>query len=204
MALWQPETARLPWELHRSFTADRLTKVASIIRRTRDSAARGAKWALGDDLLVVGITAYKRAIKQLAVAAMNEYQDWLSTEIDEGHHLIKIGSVPLRHYRGIEDEPVPDKYQIGRPAEIEAKKLAFEGMEMVEGYFRFEVATTRKGFTESISFVLIDPYGQRQHPWIIPTFSESTRKKKGGVVLPAAEAGTAEAEANGTQDSKGG
>jgi hypothetical protein len=184
MKLWD-EPSVLPWDLHRALTSDRLSAVAGIIRQTRDGAARGAKRGQGDDAWVIGTTAYKRAIAALAKAAANEYADWLSTERVKNHHLIKIIGVPVRHYRGIEDYPVPSKYCEAVPGEDAALELALEGgaMPIQGGHFRIEVTTTAKSFTDAIRFVVVDGQGQRYHEWTIPQFTVRREGQHGMVEL---------------------
>jgi len=182
MRLWNP-IWKLPWELHPALTSDRLQRVADVLRRTRDSAARQAKWGLGDDLWVIGCTAWKRATRALALAAAHEYGDWLSTSVVEHVHLIKIRDVPLRHFRGLADDPVPEKFRTATTGEELALALAFKGAHPLPGYLRFEISTTTKGFTKDVTFVVLNEQGERLHPWTIPVFAQLGRRR-GAVELP--------------------
>lgn len=182
MELWHKKHL-LPWQIHPALTTESLGRVASILRLTRDSAARHARWGLNDDLWVIGCTAWKRAVGALAKASANEYHEWLSTKFVESIHLIKIKGVPLRHFKGFEDDPVPEKYRSGSPGEDMALSLTFQNLDLLTGYLRFEVSTTSKGFTKDVTFVVVGKGGERMHPWTIPQYETSVGKRRGAVRL---------------------
>ena len=184
MRLWKEPTLE-PWEIHPALTAERLVAVGGIIRQTRDSAARGAKRALGDDAWVIGCTAYRRSVVALAKASAEEYRDWLSTTSVANHHIIKLKGIPIRHYRGVEDYPVPAKYCEAAPGEDDALGLAFVGrtVPVPGGHFRLEVSTTSKSFTDEVRFVVVDPEGGRHHEWAIPQYVARREGKHGAVDL---------------------
>ena len=179
----------LPWEILPAFSADRLIRVADILRRARDSAAKDAKWNLGDSLWSIGTVAYDRSRHSLTLASMHEYKDWLSVEVADNHFLVKIGLAPMRFYRGHPDvELVPQRIVRVGDGEKGALQLAFEtvGMEPREGYMRFEINTNRKGVTETISFVQVDSERNRLNTWPIPRAleREDATPRRGAVKLP--------------------
>lgn len=172
-----------PWVLHQSLTEDRLVRVADILRRARDSAAKTARWTLGDTLWSIGCTAYERARYALFQAAKDEYADWLSLDEGDHHLIVKVAMVPLRFYRGFLDHPIPDRYANPTESERVALRLAL-GLEHLplHGHFRLEVATTTKGFANGVTFFQVDGDGARQHEWTVPKFMAA---RKRGKVLPA-------------------
>jgi len=178
-----------PWELLPALTSDRLIRVADILRRSRDSAARHAKRKLGDSLCSIGLVAFDRSRYALTLAAADVYKDWLSVKEEDNHFVIKIKGVPARFYRGDPDLPVPARtLKIGPEEKLETQ-LAFQAAGMVGQLqcLRFEVEKKAKGFTRSVSFVQVDSNGLRLHSWVIPQFiarPTSDDVRKGAVRLP--------------------
>lgn len=162
----------LPWKIHPSLSESYLVRVADMLRRARDSAARDAKWGSGDTLWSIGCTAYERSKYALAMAAKDEYADWLSIAPDDRHLIVKINMIPLRFYRGFEDQPVPTRYAHATASEKRDLQTAFEMAEMAlpPGHMRIEVSTTTKGFATSITFYQVDESGERIDgtAWKIP------------------------------------
>lgn len=164
-------------------------RVADILRRSRDSAARHAKWKLGDCLTTIGLTAYYRSCRALAEASAHEYREWLQIEIKDNHFIIKMKGAPSRFYRGDLDLPVPPEKVAMGPEEKLDTALAFHGMEAPDNLkcLRFEVEKNHKGFTKGVYFVQVDQENQRIDSWPVPRFVAQEKAKttrKGSVKLP--------------------
>jgi hypothetical protein len=178
-----------PWEAIPALTSDRLIRVADILRRSRDSAARHAKPKLGDSLCSIGLVAFDRSRYALTLAASDVYKSWLSVEEADNHFIIKIAGIPTRFYRGDPDLPIPARTLKIGPEEQFDTQLAFEGAGMAGRIhcLRFEVEKKAKGYTQSVNFVQVDANAQRIDSWPIPQFVSrpaSTTLRKGAVELP--------------------
>lgn len=169
-------------------TNDRLSRIADILSRSRDSAARHAKRKLGDSLCSIGLVAYDRSCAALGHASVDEYRDWLSTAFEDNHFVIKICGIPMRFYRGDPDLPVPAKTLKIGIKELVQTELALESNGLAAGVkcFRLEVEKDDKGFTKAVNFVMVDHDGGRYMTWPIPRFvaqQKAKRIKKGAVQL---------------------
>lgn len=189
------------WKFHPNLSEQYIVTVADIIRRARGSAAKAAKWKLGDTLWSIGCVSFERARRALYMAAKDEYRDWLSIEEPENHLLVKIKMVPFRFYRGFLNEPIPDRYVDATPSERRALQYAFEaeGLTPFSGHLRLEVATTPKGFPTSITFFRVDAEGKRCEEWTVPRVSAKRGRvsKIAAPVVESLDAGARESTASG-------
>jgi hypothetical protein len=177
-----------PWASLKGLKEDCIIRVADILRRARDSAARHAKPHLGDKLCSIGLVAYERSCHALALAAIHEYADWLSVMFEDNHFVVKIHGVPSRFYRGEEDLPIPARtLRIGFREQL-SLDAAFQGCGLSPDIqcFRFEVTKNAKGFATGVNLVTVGHNGQRIDSWPIPKFvakSKGKRSRKGAVEL---------------------
>jgi hypothetical protein len=147
--------AKTPWDLHPDLTADRLAVVAKLLRQGRNDALDRFDPSIGDDGWTLGCRAFQFARFQILEAAAQGDPPWLSIEDDSRQLVFKIGSVPVRFYRGPADEPTTRTLRQNYP-ELRQLTLSFpEESEARHCAYRFAVETDVDGFVTSIKFMAL-------------------------------------------------
>lgn len=171
-----------PSDLSEHLSDDHLSRVADILWRQRDSAAKAARWKLGDNLVVIGLMAYFRSLRALALAMVHEYQDWLHVEHQVHHVVVRLGSVPTRFYRGDGDEekPLPERATDLAPKESAQLSLAIADspLAVLAKCLRFEVLKDAKGFTTGVNFVIVGHDDGRVLTYPIPRYVAAAKSRK--------------------------
>jgi len=102
--------------------------------------------------------------------------------------LLTIGAIPVRIYRGREDQPAPARYAHPHVEELHAMQLALDGMELPVGdrSFRFIYAIDGAGELAEIWFAQVDEAGQVYNAWRVPLDppTEVVQFRKAPVVPP--------------------
>jgi hypothetical protein len=132
-----------PWLTYPSFAKERLCIVAGIIRDARHSAVLLHDIANGDDDWSLGCRVYARTCHFLRVAALK--YSWLRIlkEYEKPLRFVfAIGSIPVRFYRGLPDDP-PDRYLFVSDAERSQGQLALklDEIKSLNRLFRLAVGT---------------------------------------------------------------
>jgi hypothetical protein len=105
-----PMTGFEPWHEFPSFTEERLSTVAGILRDVRHGAVTLHQPEQGDTAWSLGCRIYSRRCFSLTLASQK--YSWLRILPDLSRPLrfvFAIGSIPVRVYRGLPDDP-PDRY----------------------------------------------------------------------------------------------
>jgi hypothetical protein len=94
-----------PWDYHPELTEERLVKIAQLIERGRNDAVDRYEPDIGDSNWTRGVCAYRYACHQIEQAAETPGFEWLSV-IDNGMRFqFRVGSVPMRFWRGDPSDP---------------------------------------------------------------------------------------------------
>lgn len=173
--------ARLPWELHRALTAERLRICARLLANARRDAVAMASHELGDDPWSVGCRAYAFSRHRLRRTAEAGHYPWLSV-LDESHHFVfLIEDVPVRFYRGPAEEPT--ERTLRRHA-VEAQQLSLALGERAESdglLFRFAVETDEAGRVGRVVFLALRGE-QAECLWPVPLEVAPERSAEGEAV----------------------
>lgn len=148
-----------PWELHPDLTEDRLRYVAETIRRVRNTTidaieAERVPWG-------AGCLIYDRTRAEISQQAMTN--DWLSILDGSMCFVFKIGSVPVRFYKGPPEEPT-DRTLADHNPELDQLSLAF-GEKGKDVRWRYAVETDIDGKVLKVSFVGIDEFRVVRSQW---------------------------------------
>jgi hypothetical protein len=185
---------RLPWDLHPSLTAERLSACARLLARGRaDALALADPWA-GDDAWSIGCRAYSFSRNRLRQAAEGGRWAWLGV-LDETHHFVfMIEGVPVRFFRGDAEEPTKRTL---RQQETEAQQLALAlgGAGSAEGLmFRLAVETEPDGAVRRVVFLALrgEGIGAVECFWPVPldpdgvaeTGQARSARNSGGLLPP--------------------
>ena len=149
-----------PWVKYPPLQHERLSEIASIIRKARRGALLLHDAAEGDNAWSLGCRMYVRTCHALKVAAAR--LDWL-TIVPEAQALrftFAIGSVPLRFYKGPADE-TPNRYLETTYAELNQQQMAFEfeGLPCLDRVVRIAVETDVSGDVSQVSLVELEEFG---------------------------------------------
>lgn len=159
-----------PWTIHPSLTADRLSKIAQLIKQVRHDAVLQHEPSKGDNPWSLGCRAYARICHAIAEKVKEGTWNWLSIVEDKGLRFVfAIGGVPFRFYKGDPDERNPRTLRLRYP-EIRAQQLALEFYSrlQLEMVFRLAVEIDDLGEVESVTVVQLDEDGEPHNPWPIP------------------------------------
>jgi hypothetical protein len=142
-----------PWDYHPELTIDRLVEVANLIVKGRDNAVEHHNEEIGDDEWVLGCRAFQLARAEILRAAASGRHEWLTIINDSKQLVFAIGSIPVRFYRGLAEEPNERTVRQSYP-ELKQLSLAFIEKPELEGLaFRFAVETELDGSVQSVKFV---------------------------------------------------
>lgn len=137
----------MPWEFHASLTEERLRFCARLLANARRDAVALAAYEMGDDGWSVGCRAYAFGNQRLKRAAASRLHGWLRVMDDSHHFVFLIDQVPVRFYRGFDEEPT---VRTLRRQEAESLQLGLAlGMDEAEGLvFRLAIETGVTGNVE--------------------------------------------------------
>lgn len=185
---------RLPWEIHQALTLERLKITAAILWRVAQDVALRMQPDRGDGAWGAGTSRFERAVFEFSNAAKDEYAEWLSTEMSDGHFLVRVGGVPVRFYRGAEDVPTPPRYAKVWPSEKQALQYALSLDEnTVPLLLRFEIQVDSNQMPAAVLLVQVDEAGEKYNPFTIPVdrkaVARSIARKRAAVVLPTPKVG---------------
>jgi hypothetical protein len=142
-----------PWTRYPSLTAERLSVVGYILRQTRHDTANLHEVENGDNEWSLGCRAYARSC--FALQAATTQFSWLSIlpEFERLRFTFAIGSIPIRFYRGLPDDP-PARYLVASYAELHQQQLALtiDGLPILPKTLRIAVET---GAMHEVSNVIL-------------------------------------------------
>ncbi len=182
-----------PWEIHAAFTLERLTICATILWKVARDVALRMQPDRGDGAWGAGTARFERAVFAMSNAAKNEHSAWLSTELSEGHFLVKLCGVPVRFYRGDDELPTPDRYTKLNDGEVRDLQyaLGLDG-DTVPRLLRFEVQCNSKQMPLAVVFLQVEK-GKKYNAFSIPidekAVAQSIARKRAPVDLPAPKVG---------------
>lgn len=156
-----------PWEYHPDLSSERLIKVAQLLASGRGQAVDRHEPSIGCDAWTLGIEAFNFGRFQISRAAGTPGLEWLDVPDASRRLLFRIGSVPLRFYRGFASEPTA-RTMTDIPIELEQYPLPLEDGASLDGCkFRLAVETNEDGTVMQISFVAVRG-GLVETIWPIP------------------------------------
>ncbi|MDB4874574.1 MAG: hypothetical protein JWM41_1020 [Gemmatimonadetes bacterium] len=180
-----------PWEIHPSLTLERLLVVGEILWRVRRQVALRIETKKGDTLWGAGCSSFERTCFALTQAAAGPHREWLAVDRKEGHFVVKIGGVPLRFYRAVDEELAPMRYAEACASERAALQTAFDLIDTPtpDHVFRLEVITDSLGMPTIVSLAQIDSARARSNVFEIPIriAASATVSRKAPIQLPAAK-----------------
>jgi hypothetical protein len=189
----------MPWEIHPALTVARLAVVGEILWRVRRQVALRMEPKKGDTMWGAGCNAFERSCFALAQAAAGPYRDWLSIERKDGHFVVKIGGVPVRFYRSVDDDDLaPARYAEPCESERAALQTAFSLIDTPTPtrVFRLEVVTDTSGMPQIVALAQVDAERNRFNVFEIPIKTTTAKpvRRKAPIQLSAAKV-SAEPEA---------
>ncbi|MGI4829833.1 MAG: hypothetical protein ACRYFU_16805 [Janthinobacterium lividum] len=148
-----------PWMKYPDLTEDRLVAVANEIRHVRSECVMLHRPEDGDGNWCLSCRVYERTFR--TITRLSSELDWLkiNSELNALQFSFRIGSVPLRFYKGRPKDP-PSRYLTHSDGEIAAIQLclALEGTPVGDTVVRLAVAVGADLEVSSISLVEIDEY----------------------------------------------
>ena len=170
---------RLPWELHRALTEDRLRLCARLLAHARRDALAMAAYELGDDPWSVGCRAYAFGRHRLARAATSGAYNWLGVLDESNAFVFLIEDVPVRFYRGLADEP--SSRMLRRHAEESHQLSLALGESAGDGLvFRLAVETGEGGRVDRVVFLALrGEEGEAACVWPVPLDAPATETEAG-------------------------
>jgi hypothetical protein len=170
-----PNFNEAPWTKYLSLSEDRLVLVADALRQARRGAVLRHEPHQGETPWSLGCVAYERSRR--AIRKVGEHNKWLAI-LPESSSLsfsFSIGSVPVRFYRGNDEEP-PSNYLHKTYAELQHIQLViqFDGSaESQEHVIRVAVETDAEGNASSIFLVELDDRGHVTGSYLIPDIAQT-------------------------------
>lgn len=141
-----------PWDFHPDLMAGRLVAVANLIATGRDAAVLRHDPSIGDDDWVLGCRAFQACRFAISTGAKSEAAPWLSVMDPSRHFLFRIGSIPLRFYRGDPEDPTHRTKSQSFP-ELAQLSMVFPGDDLRDVVARLAVETDLDGRAMSIHCV---------------------------------------------------
>lgn len=182
----------VPWLHHPDLKSERLIHVATLIAQGRNDALDRFEPSIGDDSWSLGCRAYRCGRFRIEEAIESNKHPWLTALDSSMQFTFKIGTVPVRFYRGLADEPTQRTLKVSYP-ELQQMSLALSEMDdstTNEPCFRFAVETDLEGEIDRIIFVGIVA-NEVKYYWEIP-FTPKVRllhsigmTREEGVELPS-------------------
>ncbi|RYB04333.1 hypothetical protein [Lichenibacterium ramalinae] len=143
----------LPWDYDAELTADRLTKIASLLAVGRRDAVERHDPSIGDNRWTLGVCAYSFARHRIAEAAGTAGFEWLSVVDSGARFVFKIGARPMRFWRGNPHHPGP---RVSCPTPMEQLRLDFgAGDDRADVLFRIGVIEDDEGVFVQACFVAL-------------------------------------------------
>lgn len=144
-----------PWKQYPSFTEERLVTVAGIMRDVRRTAVALHESAAGDTDWSLGCRIYSRTCHALTLASQEFSWLRILPELERPLRFVfAIGSIPVRFYRGLPDDP-PDRYLFISDAESCQRQLALQLEEIPSLHKLFRLAVEADGTTREASKIVL-------------------------------------------------
>lgn len=144
-----------PWDYHPDMTAERLASVARLLASGRGCALDRHEPAIGCDAWTLGVEAFNFGRHQINKAAGTPGFEWLTVPDSSRRLQFRMGSMPMRFYRGLATDPNP-RMLVEAPIELEQYPLPLGAAALLDGCkFRIAVETDEEGGVVQISFVAI-------------------------------------------------
>lgn len=156
----QPSPDWRPAVLHTALTQDRLSRIAQIIWDQATKVAQIAEPEQGDTGWGIGCRRYEWWKHALAKAAVGELVEFLWVAPRSSHFLLKVGSVPIRLYRGDLQKRAPKRYATPSPLEAQQGELAFGSGYADVGPLRLVLETDARHMPVRICFARVSPSGE--------------------------------------------
>lgn len=133
-----------PWDFHPDLTADRLVAVARLIATARDAVVSRHEPQIGDDDWVLGCRAFQSCRYAIAQFAQIEEVLWLGILDPSRHFVFRIGSIPVRFYKG---DPEDQGHRVKNQSfpELAQLNLVFGDEDQREVLTRIAVETDSDG-----------------------------------------------------------
>lgn len=160
-----------PWVKYPSLTVERLSVVATIIRKVHHEAILLHEPQRGDTNWGLGCRVYERTCYEIRSDAPR-HAEWLSIlpEAQSLQFSFAIGSIPFRFYRGKPDE-LPDRYRITSFGELHHLQmcLSLDGLRPPDNVLRLAVEISPSTLeVTTISVVEVDTAGNAIGVFEIP------------------------------------
>jgi len=170
-----------PWITYPPLTQQRLSIVANVICRARNETLVLYDPTGGDNSWSHGCRAYARTCHALRETA--KQHEWLRIlpEFEPLRFTFAIGTVPIRFYRGLPDEP-PSRYLETTYAEVNQLQMALEieGLRPLDTILRLAIETDPLGDVTQVSLIELDEAKNITNTHVIPLGTTALSK-----VIPA-------------------
>ncbi len=165
-----------PWIYYPQLTQERLSTVASIIRRARRDTLILYDPLGGDNSWSHGCRAYVRSV--FALKEASKTHSWLSVlpEPEPLRATFAMAGIPFRFYHGLSDDP-PTRYLSTTFLEVSQRQMVFQAgfeglLRPLDKVFRIAVETDAQGETKEICWVEVDNAGNVTNSYVIPPIPE--------------------------------
>ncbi|MBK1793785.1 hypothetical protein JHL21_04675 [Devosia sp. WQ 349] len=185
-----------PWEFHPDLTADRLEVVARLIALARDMVVDRHEPSIGDDDWVLGCRAFRSSCHMITSFSEQEDVNWLSIVDPSKRFVFRLGSIPLRFYRGDPEDQNHRVKNVSFP-ELRQLSLAFDTPDLLDVTVRIAIETDAEGAALAI-FCVGSHADEILFNWNIPFSSpidlRTAPEHTGAVELGAPPVGEREAD----------
>ena|SRR5437762_969986 len=158
-----------PWTRYPSLTAERLSVVGDILRTTRRNTVLLHQEQYGDNEWSLGCRVYARNCFALTAATLQ--YSWLSIlpEFERLRFTFAIGSIPIRFYRGLPDDP-PARYLVTSFLELRQQELALtiDGLPALPKILRLAVETGPERQVANVILVELEEDGEPIAQYTVP------------------------------------
>ncbi len=145
--------AALPWDVHPDLTEQRLALVGSWIAQGRNDAVDRHDPSIGGNAWTLGTCAYANGKFRIEQAFLSGRYRWLGIVDPSNQFIFRIGSVPVRFYRGMADEPTARTLRQAHPELRQLSLMLNEGLGRADLAYRFAIDTHLDGSVAGIKFV---------------------------------------------------
>lgn len=143
-----------PWDHNPAFTSARLTDVAQLIARGRNTALDRFDTSVGCSNWTVGCEAFQ--FQRFEIMSAADKLEWLGIVDPSMQFVFSIGDVPVRFYRGEPTDPTKRTLKESYPELLQMS--LFRDDELLSAgnkRFRFAVETDIDGSITQMSFVVL-------------------------------------------------